>query len=358
MAEQQLSLQEFASKLRERYPDLADVPDVTLVGKALAAAPDLKQFVDIGNLPGMNAIQKVSADSRTGGLNPFTSEVMQDQAANVIKGIPQAITSIPGVVQTLAKGMTGNPKETVQNLRDMILGAAQPAVTSARGALSGRKISLPGLTGGVQIPELPEGDPSNPAWAQAAQGAGAQLAAAELPNALEGMASLVPSKVRAGANLGKVAAVVGENPTKNMTAADAVASRYSELTERGHPTTKVFEDYLKRQEHPLRGPMTYNESFDFASKAGQLSAEEKLAANPQMQAQVSKFAKALKEANRATAEEAGMGKVYDQAMTEYRRASNIADKAAVVKKWALYGALTGAAGGAGYRIIRDLMNRP
>lgn len=181
----QVSLHEFAQKIRERRPDLSSVPDVTLVAKTLAAAPELKQYVDIGNLPGMDAVAKVVPDARTPGM------VASDQAANVLRGIPQVVTGIPAAISALgglAKDIgTGHAGAAVDKVKTMLAGMAQPVTTPIKGALSGQRVSLPGLPGSVQFPEFPEGNPANPAWGQAAQGAGAMLGAAELPNVVSGI---------------------------------------------------------------------------------------------------------------------------------------------------------------------------
>ncbi len=46
MAEK-LSIEQFAAEIKKRRPDLANIPNDTLVGKTLGAAPELKEFVNL-----------------------------------------------------------------------------------------------------------------------------------------------------------------------------------------------------------------------------------------------------------------------------------------------------------------------
>lgn len=47
---EQVSMEEFANRIRERRPDLSHIPTIELVSKTLQAAPDLKQFVMLDSL--------------------------------------------------------------------------------------------------------------------------------------------------------------------------------------------------------------------------------------------------------------------------------------------------------------------
>lgn len=107
-----------------------------------------------------------SPDSRT------ATEVMQDQAANVLKGIPQAITGIPGAVKNVAgivyDQLTGNAQGAQKRVFDVVKGVAQPFTSSVRGAAA------------LVAPE-DVAAPTREEFEQAAQGAGAQLGSILLP---------------------------------------------------------------------------------------------------------------------------------------------------------------------------------
>src|SRR6516164_9386158 len=129
---EQYSIQEFAKILREQWPDTANVPDMTLVGKTIAANPSLKQYLKTSPDTSYSSPEyPQGASSRT------ATEVMQDQAANVLKGIPTALTGIPGFVRDLAigpvaKAFTGNASGAVTDVGNMVKTAALPITVPAR----------------------------------------------------------------------------------------------------------------------------------------------------------------------------------------------------------------------------------
>src|SRR5689334_2076144 len=96
-----LSVQQFAAKIRERRPDASSIPDITLVGKVLAAAPQLKDYVDLTALPGTE--KGVFESPKYGPTGPNGTEMVSEQAANILKGIPQAVTGIPSAALELGK---------------------------------------------------------------------------------------------------------------------------------------------------------------------------------------------------------------------------------------------------------------
>lgn len=173
-----LSINEFAAKVKERRPDLANIPDGTLVGKMLAAAPELK-----------NVVRMEYSDKRGGayesprytGTGATAGQVAQDQAAEVLRGVPEAITGIPAALGAVGKtawhALSGRTTETAKDLSGMASGIAAPFITAGKGAI---ELASPG-TVNAPAPESPE-------WSQSARTGGAMLAGAELPNALSGVA--------------------------------------------------------------------------------------------------------------------------------------------------------------------------
>src|SRR6185369_17277899 len=179
----QYSIQEFAAKIRERRPDLANVPDMTLVGKTLAAAPDLKQFLKEEPAPQEQPWYS-KYFSQSNSPDRTAAEVMQDQAANVLRGIPKAVTGMPAAIKGTAAaiGDIGNRgplalagdliSGTPSSGADAIKGTVAPVVTPAKQAI---ELAKPGL---VDAPT-----PDSPETAEAAQGAGTALGAAILEGA-------------------------------------------------------------------------------------------------------------------------------------------------------------------------------
>lgn len=105
------------------------------------------------------------------------TEVMQDQAANVLRGIPSIITGIPGALGSAAQAayqtITGSG---TSKARDIVKGMAEPFITTGKQAI---ELVKPGL---VNAPSV-----DDPRTAAAAKAAGAMLAGAELPNVLAGI---------------------------------------------------------------------------------------------------------------------------------------------------------------------------
>lgn len=176
-----LSINEFAAKVKERRPDLANIPDGTLVGKMLAAAPELKDVVRMEYNDKRGAPYE---SPRYTGTGATAGDVASDQAAEVLKGVPEAITGLPAaagaVGKTVWSALRGNATETAQNVGGMAKAVAAPFKTAAQGAA---ELVSPGSTN-APPPESPE-------WSQAARAGGAMLAGAELPNAAAGAGRLI-----------------------------------------------------------------------------------------------------------------------------------------------------------------------
>ena len=114
--------------------------------------------------------------------------------------------------------------------------------------------------------------------------------------------------------------------------------------------------------------MTNNDRADLdqwrklASKAGDLSAAEKMAADKGMRRLVAQFAQALDDSNRQAAVSQGMGATYDAAMSEWGRAmaqqairKRLADALMEYGKAAIKSGVAGTAGtAAGYGVYRAL----
>jgi hypothetical protein len=179
-----------------------------------------------------------------------------------------------------------------------------------------------------------------------------------VPRALEA----IPSAERAGRNFDTVMNAARNVPI-DLTEPGRIALRAQELGERGSPgPPKPIKKFLSASTDPNAPPLTYESGRDFASNAGSLSSRQKAGINRPMAAQLSQFAQAMDEANRQAAEQAGVGKEYGDAMTEYRRAMQIRNAVDAAKRFAGttagraigYG-MGGALGGAlGYRAMKGL----
>lgn len=288
------------------------------------AALDIEEFNKRYGQTVAPATPQAEADMRS----PW--EVARDQALNVVKGAPQAVTALPATVLAALSG----------NAKDLASGAIALPATIARGV------------GALATPNQVTA-PTNAQWEQAAQGAGAFGAGTLAGGALQAVSKYIPSTSHAGALLDQVLAAAKNEPIDTTAAQNAVA-RAKQLAQRGSTMPKVFKDFLRNP------PTTYEEGFDFASNASKFAANATQAMKAKMGAQwaqVGKFTDAMKTANRDAAVSAGMGDLYDQAMTEYRRAKRLGDATEVLAKWTTRAAIAaglGAAGTAGYDLYQNM----
>lgn len=173
------SIQQFAAKIRERRPDLGHIPDATLVGKTLYAAPDLKRYLSQEVQPFESPRYEGGASNRTAG------QVASDQAENVLKGGVEAITGIPSMVGSLArtvgKGLTGDASGVLKDVTNLARGGAHAIADPF----------VPVIEAAAGYNPLPE----DPKWSQAAKGAGAQLSSMVVPEIVAPIATKTASAV-------------------------------------------------------------------------------------------------------------------------------------------------------------------
>lgn len=273
-------------------------------------------------------------------------EVARDQALNVAKGVPQAITGLPAsataALQTVRQGLSGNAGGVI----DSVLGMVQPLTTVGQG-----------INALISPNTMPA--PTQPEWEGAAQGAGALAAGAAIDPAIRAVNAVLPNAARAGANLDRIRAAAKSEPN-DIAAAAKEAARSKELNQTTGATLPPVIRAFIRNHVDSGSPLMYPEGFDIASQAGQYmaNATKAMKAKLGMQwAQIGKFTDAIKTANRDTAERVGMGDLYDQAMKEYRQAKTIEHAKEVLGKWttrAIIAAGLGAAGTAGYDLYQNL----
>jgi len=172
---------------------------------------------------------------------------------------------------------------------------------------------------------------------------GGLASAAQLPLAMAGaspaastaigtkvLPRLVPSTVRAGQGFTKVSAAAGKLPV-DVNAAGQVAFEAQKLAEAGATLPKVFRDFLKRATDPKQAALTFDEARQFLSNAGRLSADESSRMIPPMRRQISRFAAALQEAVKKTADSVGELDTYISSLKEYRRTAVLKSVAQAVK---------------------------
>ena len=125
--------------------------------------------------------------------------------------------------------------------------------------------------------------------------------------------------------------------------------RATELGVRGSTLPGPVDALLKRSQ--MTEPMTFPEARDYQSSLSDLSASDKLAMNKRMKGAVAQLNKSLYDDIHSSADAAGRGEDYAQAMKDYSRASTIRDVAGKAAKYGI-----GAAGlGIGGHYLQSLI---
>ena len=105
-------------------------------------------------------------------------------------------------------------------------------------------------------------------------------------------------------------------------------------------------------------PMTFPEARDYQASLSDLSASDKLAMNGRMKGAVAQLSKGLYQDLRDSAEAGGgLGSDYDDAMSQYRRASQINNAVKNAGTYAAKGAVGTVGGSALYSMLKHLLDR-
>lgn len=126
--------------------------------------------------------------AKTGGItdNRTAGEVASDQAASVLKGIPQAVTGIPAMVESLGSaGWDILQGKGTSKAQDILKGMLSPVTTSARGAAAYL------APGSVEAPSREESE-------SAAEGAGANLGGIVVSEAVPAIGKVIGERATLG----------------------------------------------------------------------------------------------------------------------------------------------------------------
>jgi len=170
----------------------------------------------------------------------------------------------------------------------------------------------------------------------------AQSAAYPAVNLATQTIEAVPSTARAGQAIENVTNAVG-NAAVDVNAPGQSALRIQELGTRGSQRPKVIKDFLARTTDPNQPPLGFQEARDFYTAATRMSKNQYNKLAPPVKKVLGEFVGNLHNSLTDTAETtAGMGSEYENAITEYARASKIGRALDVAKKIGIGAALTGA----------------
>jgi len=283
-----------------------------------------------------------------GSAENYLSELMGDVKYGTGVTLPGRALKALG-----APGLYSGEPEAVGNyMGSPVLGtlrAAQGATQIPQGKVwEGTKNVVGGALEAGQIPMAFMGGPATEAGAE-----GASTVAGKVFGDAE----------KAGQLFEKVKGAVGGETVPVTDEMSQAAMRASELAERGAKgLPKVITRFIQRVTDPEKPAIGWNEFRDFMSNVSRLSANEYNSMNPQMAAQVSKLAGAMKDAAQGVAEAGGVGDEFSQAMQLYARSKAWQKFGAEVwagfKRAILPGAIGGGIGYQAGKRLSDLMQAP
>jgi len=182
------------------------------------------------------------------------------------------------------------------------------------------------------------------------------------PLANKAASRLLPSflKSSAGAAFDTASQAAGSSAVDTEGAGQAALGA-QQLQEAGRTMPRTMTRFLQRVTSPNAPPLSYEEARNFYSAAGELSANENAALTPKMRMQLNMFKSELGKAIQQTADNAGVGSEYGQAMSDYAKAKRLEDTWDTVWSAAqkhivpgmLHAVGAGAVAGAGYGIYKE-----
>lgn len=346
MPDPQMSVDDFAGKIKAKYPDYANISNDSLVAAVVAKHPEYRDQVNFAPNAGLaspGAPPKVQMQEQPTVLDSLRH--LGSNAMTAIKGVgSEAYDTGAGLLKSLnpnnipAAQMAEGYKDSVQDVIQQSHDAAdQGNVPKSMFMSVAAGVPLVG-PGAAKIYNLAESGHN----AEAVGRGGVQAALAALlhgdtralvGDAVDNAASSIPSKARAGQNFAEVKSAAGDVPI-DVNAPGATALQIDQLARSGGSMPKVVRDFLRRTTDPDSAPLTYAEARDFYSNATRISVDEFNRLTPTMKLKLGQFTHELGKSIGGAADEAGVGDQYSGAMDEYKNAARLEAKVKVGKELA------------------------
>lgn len=209
----------------------------------------------------------------------------------------------------------------------VVPGVGLPTYKMAKGLFhTGEQASrVPAAIHDINESTDPTGTYAKVAQETAAQGGAQALGAAATEGAtrlVPKIGSVIPSTERAGAALEDVKSTAGDVPINTTKPGNTALEIYTQ-SQRGANLPSSVGKLVRRLAAPDQPPMTYAEAKDFQSNISKLSANEKMALNPNTKRLVGQLNADLKSSLEEAADTVGKGQQFAQAMKEYHHAMQI-----------------------------------
>lgn len=261
--------------------------------------------------PSQQAQSTISA--RPSGIGQYLKDLEGDVRYGTTSTLPGKVLHALGAqgvnvgAQAKASGVLASP----------ILGpihAAQGVAQIPSKPLSGAGKAVSGLLETATIPAAfvaPEGLNQAPE---------AALAVGEYANKVPLIGKLFASTTRAGRNFQAVNNAAGNAAVQITPQLSDAAIAVKEMGDAGGRMPTVVSKFINRVTRPGAPPLDFDEARLFAQNASKLSVADYLRATPAMRRLIGQFHGALNDAIQGTADSAGVGDQFAQAMTEYHQA--------------------------------------
>lgn len=249
-----------------------------------------------------------------------------------VHGLSKVASSTVDAVKGAISATSPIPKTPGETAAAAVLPGVGPALYrmtrgAAQGAVQGPSQigQAYGAVKDIDASSDPLGTYANIAEDTAAQGAGQAITAMGTEGAMRAPGAMVdalPSTARAGAALQEVKAVAGDVPINTAKPGNTALEIYTQ-SQRGANLPSSVGKLVRRLAAPDQPPMTYAEAKDFQSNISKLSANEKMALNPNTKRLVGQLNEDLKSSLQDAADTAGKGQQFQKAMQEYHSAMKL-----------------------------------
>jgi hypothetical protein len=270
-----MTTEQFASKIKAKYPQYQSIPDSELTQKVIAKHPVYQQQV---------------FQTTQGGVTPTPSKAGK-------------------AFDTVAQGFVNNEAGIGATTGAVAGGAIAGPVGAAAGGAFG------GAVGEAAREHATGEKPDSTKVTKSALLGG-------LAGPAEELGAAIPLKSKAGALLASVSEKAGNVPVDLSQSAEHIL-RVKDLADAGGSMPMSINKMLRRVTDPAKGPLTYSEARDFYSNITRLSADEMQRLTPVMRAQVGKVAGALKDDIGQAAAKVGKAADYYAGIKQYAKAAQL-----------------------------------
>ncbi len=305
-----------AQSIRSKFPgQYDDMDDVSLEQKVLAKYPQYSDMPQTQPKPTQGVpVGQITAQHEPTSLGGKIENLWNKAGNDVRYGTQQ--TPIGSFLHMIGAQPTQNgvSEGTSEFMASPILGTAKASQGVGQLMQPGKRMQGAGnvASGLLQASQIP-GGLANPLEGEAAANVAGKVAGKA--------AGLIPSTERAGQDFQKVMGVAKNLPVNATSDLTSAIDRYKQLVANGNSRSLAVSKLINRVQSGAA--LTYEDARDFEQSLGNLSANEAQRLKPVMKRQLDTIRMALRGAVQNTVQPAGVGDLYNSAMSEYAQGSRL-----------------------------------